>query len=359
MDTPAYTFTNDYSEAACPEVLDALLASRASQNPGYTTDGHCSRAARLILQQCGLGPDDASVFFLVGGTAANITGLLGLLRRPYDAVVCTPDGHINTHEAGALEATGHKILTTPDTDGFLHLEPVKELVAAHAAFGNHMVRPAVLYISQSTELGGVYQKDHIVRLSDYAHAHDMSLFIDGARMASALTSEAAGGLDLPALAAMADAFTLGGTKNGLLFGEALVLRHPQARADLPWLMKRQANLLAKGWLLGLQFEAVFTGGACGSADEALYWKYGRHANRQARRVAEIMQQHGFELASPPVSNQVFVHVDSTVARNMCAQLACETFFEDSTSGRSVIRLVCSWASTDAQIQYLEQVVSAL
>ena len=341
-----HQFTNDYSEGACPEVLDALVRTNGEQTGGYTTDAHCARAGRLILDRCGLDEGEASVSFVVGGTAANVIALCAMLRRPYDAVVCTPDGHINTHETGAIEACGHKALATRDADGFLSVGEVDRIVRENGAFPCHMTRPAVLYVSDTTELGGVWRARRLEELSDYAHAHGMALFVDGARLGSALTSPA-NDLTLPRLARLADAFTLGGTKNGMLFGEAVVTRDPQVSSDMPWLMKQHQNLLAKGRLLGVQFEAAFSGGAAGEPDEAPYWRYARVANETALRLARGLVDLGFELASPAESNQVFARVPAGEAEAICSTLGCETFSDEGAT--RVVRFVTSWSATTRDV----------
>lgn len=269
-----HLFRNDYSEGACPEVLDALVRTNADQCVGYTCDEHCARATKLILEACELEEGEADVHFVVGGTAANVISLCGLLDRPYDAAVCTPDGHINTHETGALESCGHKVLASRDTDGFLTPSEVARIAAENAAFANHMTRPRAIYVSDTTELGGVYTKAQLYALRACADELDMKFFVDGARLGSALTSSA-NDLTLPEIAHLADAFYIGGTKNGLLFGEAVVIRDPQLRQDFPWLMKQHQNLLAKGRLLGVQFEAAFENGG------QVYWNCARNANARA------------------------------------------------------------------------------
>ena len=333
-----HLFRNDYSEGAHPLVLDALVRSNMEQTEGYTCDAHCARAEGLILDACGLTRDEADVRFVPGGTATNVICLNGLLDRPYDAAVCTPDGHINTHETGALEATGHKVLATTDADGFLTVDAVDAVVRGNAAFGNHMTRPAVLYVSDTTELAGVYTRAMLEELSGYAHARGMKLFLDGARLGSALTSSA-NDLTLPEVARLCDAFYIGGTKNGLLFGEAVVARDPQLRRDLPWLMKRHANLLAKGRLLGVQFEAAFEGG--------LYWECARNANEQAARLRKGLVAQGWEEWAASFSNQLFFEVPAREAQAMTDGLGCEVFFDHGAT--RVVRFVTSWATTAADV----------
>ena len=339
--SPLHQFTNDYSEGAHPAILDAIVRTNLEQTGGYTTDAHCERARALILEACGLSADEASVEFVVGGTAANVISLCGLLARPYDAVVCTPDGHINTHETGALEASGHKVLATRDADGFVSAPEVERIVAENAAFANHMTRPRAIYASDTTELGGVYTKAHLEELAACARRHDMRFFVDGARLGSALTATS-NDVTLPELARMADAFYLGGTKNGLLFGEAVVIRDPQLREDFPWLMKQHQNLLAKGRLLGVQFEAAFADGG------ALYWECARNANERAAQLAAGLDRLGFEAYAPHASNQLFYQVPAAVGQALSDTLGCETFYDEGAT--RVIRFVTSWATTEAHVE---------
>ena len=336
-----HLFRNDYSEGACPEVLEALVRTNAEQCAGYTCDEHCARAAQLILEACGLGADEASVSFVVGGTAANVIALSGLLARPYDAAVCTPDGHINTHETGALEACGHKVLATRDTDGFLTPGEVHRIAAENAAFANHMTRPRVMYVSDTTELGGVYTKAQLKELRACADELGMRLFLDGARLGSALTSPA-NDLTLPQVARLADAFYIGGTKNGLLFGEAVVVRDAQLREDFPWLMKQHQNLLAKGRLLGVQFEAAFEDGG------RVYWKNARNANERAAELRAGLLSQGWREWLPSPSNQLFFEVDAAAAQRFVDALGCEVFFD--LGATKVVRFVTSWVTTPADVE---------
>lgn len=333
-----HQFRNDYSEGAHPLILDALVRTNTEQAVGYTEDAHCARAASLVLETCELDPAEADVRFVVGGTAANVICLNGLLERPYDAVVCTPDGHINTHETGALEACGHKVLATGDRDGFVSVEEVDAIVRGNAAFGHHMTRPRAIYVSDSTELGGIYSRAQLEELADYAHSHDMKLFLDGARLGSALTS-AANDLTLPQIAQLCDALYLGGTKNGLLFGEAIVARDPQLRADLPWLMKRHANLLAKGRLLGVQFETAL--------EDGLYWECARNANRCAARLREGLLADGWCEWMPSPSNQLFFEMPPAAATRFVEECGCEVFVDRGET--QIIRFVTSWATTDTDV----------
>ena len=336
-----HLFRNDYSEGACPEVLDALVRTNADQCVGYTCDEHCARATKLILEACELEEGEADVHFVVGGTAANVISLCGLLDRPYDAAVCTPDGHINTHETGALESCGHKVLASRDTDGFLTPSEVARIAAENAAFANHMTRPRAIYVSDTTELGGVYTKAQLYALRACADELDMKFFVDGARLGSALTSSA-NDLTLPEIAHLADAFYIGGTKNGLLFGEAVVIRDPQLRQDFSWLMKQHQNLLAKGRLLGVQFEAAFENGG------QVYWNCARNANARAAQLREGLLAQGWCEWLPSASNQLFFEVPCAAAAHFADELGSEIFFDHGNT--QVVRFVTSWATTPADVE---------
>lgn len=344
-----HSFRNDYSEGAHPRILEALVATNAEQSVGYTEDPHCARAAALILDACGLTPDEADVRFVVGGTAANVISLNGLLSRPYDAVVCTPDGHINTHETGALEACGHKVLATSDADGFVSASAVDAVVRGNAAFGHHMTRPQAIYVSDTTELGGVYTRARLEELSSYARSHGMKLYLDGARLGSALTA-GSNDVDLPTVARLCDAFYLGGTKNGLLFGEAVVARDPQLRADLPWLMKRHANLLAKGRLLGVQFDALFT--------DDLYFKISRHAIEMAHQIRDIFVSAGYPLLFDSPTNQQYPIMPDTELAEIGKRFGYE-YWERVDADHSGVRFCASWATKQEHVDALREAVNAL
>ncbi len=336
-----HMFKNDYSEGAHPHILEALVRTNDEQTEGYTTDEHCAHSAAMILDLCGLTADEADVYFVVGGTAANVICLNGLFCRPYDAVICTPNGHINTHETGALEATGHKILATGDTDGFVSVAEADAIVRGNAAFGEHMTRPQVIYVSDATELGGIYQGGRLEELAGYAHSQDMKLYLDGARLGCALTS-AANDLTLPEIARLCDAFYIGGTKCGLLFGEAIVVRDPQARHDLPWLMKRHANLLAKGRLLGVQFEAAF--------EDGLWFECAANANARASEVRAGLLADGWNEWIPSASNQLFFEMPTAAALRFADACGCEVFYDFGST--QVVRFVTSWATTVADVAEL-------
>ncbi|MCI1226014.1 MAG: beta-eliminating lyase-related protein, partial [Atopobiaceae bacterium] len=260
-------FDNDYSEGAAPQVLQALIATNAEQCPGYTEgDPHCDHARELIREAC--AAPGADVEFCIGGTSANLVGVTGMLRD-FEGVVCTKDAHIVVHETGAIAACGRSVLPTQDADGFLSPAEAERVWHAQTSCGRHMTRPAVVYISDTTELGGVWTRARFDAVCDWADSHDLKVYLDGARLGCALTAESSD-LDLTHIARRCAAFTIGGTKNGALFGEAMVINDPMLKRSFPYLVKERGGLMAKGRLLGVQFETLMQDG--------LYWQLAEHSN---------------------------------------------------------------------------------
>lgn len=339
-------FRNDYSEGAAPEVLATLVATNDEQHVGYTEgDPHCERARELIRTAC--GRDDVDVEFAIGGTSTNLVCINGLLND-WEGVICTPDAHINVHETGAVAATGRSVLPTRDRDGFLSVEEAERVWKFQTGTGRHMTRPAMVYISNTTELGGVWSLERFDAICDWAATHDLKVFVDGARLGSALTSPAAKGLTLEHLASRADAFYIGGTKNGLLFGEAVVIADPGLKKAFPYLIKERGGLMAKGRLLGVQFEAAFTPDANG---EAPYWRLARNANEHAFRLRRELVALGFDTYGDAPSNQQFFALEPDVAKRFVDEAGCEVF-EELPDGRLLTRFVCSWATTEADVDEL-------
>ena len=327
-----YSFRNDYSEGCHPKVLQVLTETNLEQTRGYGLDSRCEQAAGLIRRLC--AAPEADVHFLIGGTQANLVVIESLLK-PYEAVISAHTGHINVHETGAVEATGRKILALPSLDGKLTpamVESVPELQG-----DEHQVKPAMLYISDTTEVGTVYTREELEALRRCCDAHGLLLFLDGARLGSAL---ACGDLTLPALAALTDAFTIGGTKNGALFGEALVMGKP--RADFRWYLKRRGGILAKGRLLGLQFQALL--------EDDTYLSAARHANTLALRLRDGLANLGYPLPVPSPSNQQFP-VLPNAAMTRLQEMGYE-FEIDRTVDRdhTRIRLVTSWATPETAVE---------
>lgn len=340
-------FRNDYSEGAAPEVLQALIDTNEEQCPGYTEgDVHCERARALVRDAVGL--PDAAVEFCVGGTSVNLIAVTGMLRD-WEGVIATPLAHIATHETGAIARAGRTILLTNDTDGFVSPDAAERVYGRQMAGGRHMTKPALIYIADTTEIGGVWSRERFFALADWADAHDIPIYVDGARLASALEAKDAD-LTLEDIAQRASAFTLGGTKDGLLFGEALVFTDSRLQESFPYLQKELGGLVAKGRLLGVQFERAFTP----DADGDLPWlRYARQANACAERLFEGLSGLGFEPYGGHDSNQLFFYV--TEAEELAFRGACgsETI-SVLPDGRRIIRFVTSWAT---KIEDTDELVS--
>lgn len=322
-----YRFTNDYSEGAHPDVLAALEATNVEGNFGYGCDGHCERAAARIRELC--GAPEADVHFLVGGTQANLTAVAAFLR-PHEAVIAAETGHVCVHETGAIEATGHKCVAMPSRDGKLTPDAVRAACAAHP--DEHMVKPRLVYVSNTTEIGTVYTEAELAALHDACGELGLYLYLDGARLGSAV---AAGGADFRTLARLCDAFTIGGTKNGALFGEALVITNDALKPDFRWILKQHGGMLAKGWLLGAQFEALLA--------NDLYLSLARHENALALRLRDGIAALGYAFSSESPSNQQFPVLPDTVLDKMRGEFHWEEMGSPAP-GMTNIRLVTSWAT---------------
>ncbi|NJB78507.1 MULTISPECIES: threonine aldolase family protein [Xanthomonas] len=331
------SFRNDYSEGAHPRLLQALAQASAEQNAGYGTDRHTARALALI--RSAVAQAQADVHLLVGGTQTNLTAIAAFLR-PHQAVIAVEAGHIATHETGAIEATGHKVLTVPALHDKLTPALIQPLLDVHG--NEHMVQPRLVYISNSTESGTIYSRAELEALSRFCRAHDLLLYLDGARLGAALTAEG-NDLDLPTIAALADAFYIGGTKNGALLGEALVIVTPALQADFRYLIKQRGALLAKGMLLGSQFATLF--------EDGLFFELATHANAMAQRLRAGLLAAGAQFTSDSPTNQQFIAVSAQQAVQLAQGYDFERW-EVRADGSQVIRFVTSWATTAASVDRL-------
>ena len=337
------SFENDYSRAAHPAILEALNATQHTLYPGYGADEVCERAKRRIREACGL-TDDAAVWFLVGGTQTNQV-VIDALTPAWAGVVAVESGHPNVHEAGAIEYSGHKVLTIPHHNGLMDPAELDDFCATFYADGNyeHMVFPGCVYVSQSTEYGTVYGKARLQAIADVAHRYHMPLFVDGARLGYALTADDCD-MTLADLAAIADAFTIGGTKQGALFGEAVVFTRPQYTPQhFLTQIKQHGALLAKGWLLGLQFDTLFT--------DNLYLTIARNANTAASRIREALTARGYRLTFPTSTNQIFVTLDQPTIDRLSRSVRLG-FTEKADDTHTVMRICTSWATTEAETDEL-------
>ena len=339
-----HLFRNDYSEGAAPEILDALVRTNGEQCVGYTEgDPHCAHARELIRAAC--GRDDVDVEFCIGGTSANIVGVTGMLHD-WEGVICTKDAHINTHETGAIAACGRTVLATQDADGFLSPELAEQVYRNQTMCGRHMTRPKMIYITNATEFGGVWTREKFDAICDWARSHELGIFLDGARLGSALTAPG-NDLTLAHIASRVDAFYIGGTKNGMLMGEAVVIcghgtYAERLREAFPFLQKERLGLLAKGFLLGAQFEAAFENGG------EPYLALARHANEMATVLRDGLVSAGYELYGNSTSNQVFVVATPEQTAALEEAVGCETFYV-LENGNKVIRFVCSWATEERHV----------
>ena len=335
------SFENDYVEGAHPAVLQRLIDTNRERLPGYGADAYCARAAEKIREACAC--DKADVSFLTGGTQANAVVLSALLHS-YEGIVSAETGHINGHEAGAIEYTGHKILALPQQAGKFSPEALERFVAGFYADENHahMVHPGAVYLSYPTEYGTLYTKRELEAIAATCRRYGMRLFLDGARLGYGLASVEAD-VTLPDLARLADAFTIGGTKMGALCGEAIVF---PAGAPVHFLttVKQHGALLAKGRLLGVQFDALFTDG--------LYLEIGRHALEMAARMKAIFTQKGYPLHLASPTNQQFVVLTDAQAERLREHVAF-SFWERLDGGRMVARFATSWSTTPEDLRLLE------
>lgn len=331
-------FRNDYSMGAHPKVLEALSATNLEGNIGYGADDYCKTCADLIRELC--QARSAQVEFLIGGTQTNFTAIAAFLR-PWEGVICAESGHVNGHEGGAVEATGHKLFQVPaGPDGKVTvaaMEPVME-----ACQDTHMAKPGLVYISDATETGGVYTLAELEALSKYCKTNGLLLFLDGARLGAALTA-VDNDVTLPDLARLCDAFYIGGTKNGALMGEALVIVNPALQPEFFRIKKQRGAVLAKGWLLGVQFQALLENG--------LYWELSKQANAVAERLQKGLLDKGYVMANVTTTNQIFPIVPAELLDTLDQVCTYEVWCKNP-DGTVTVRFVASFASTEADAEEL-------
>lgn len=339
-------FNSDYTAGAHPRVLERLVETNLEHTVGYGNDQYTAHAKTLIREE--IGCKDAEIMFLVGGTQTNATAIDGILAR-HEGVLAAESGHIAVHESGAIEASGHKVLTLPHYDGKVRAEDVEHFIAEFYADETypHMVAPGMLYISQPTEYGTVYSLKELETLSDTCHKHNIPLYIDGARMGYALASEGAD-FTLRDIARLADVFYIGGTKLGTLFGEALVITNPALLKNLFPLVKQHGALLAKGRLLGVQFETMFSNG--------LYYAIGRHAVEQALRIREAFRARGYEVVIESPTNQQFFRLPNEVIDSLREEASFD-YWGARGETHSIVRFVTSWSTTAEDVDRLIELLN--
>ena len=332
--TLKHLFFDDYSEGAHPRILEALQRTNLQQEPGYVMDSFAMEASRLIRER--FGTPEADVHFVASGTHANLCVLSAMLR-PWESVIAADSGHINQHETGSIEATGHKINAVPGEAGKVRPEEIQEMVEFHNF--DQMVLPRAVYISQSTELGTVYTKAELTALSAKCKEHGLYLFVDGARLGAAFSARG-GDLDPATFADLVDVFYVGGTKNGALIGEAIVIVNPQLKDHFRFNLRQRGGLLAKGRAVSLQFQELFR--------DDLYFDIAKHANSLAEKLAVGIKQCGYELVVDAPTNQVFPIFPNRLIERLQQEYGFH-FWEKFDEQRSVVRLVTSWATEEADV----------
>ena len=341
-------FNNDYAEGCHEAVLQALIRTNMEQTPGYSEDKYCAAAAAKIRKLCGRA--DVAVHFLVGGTQTNLT-VIDAALRPHQGALCADSGHINVHETGAVEATGHKVLPMPSVDGKISAAQVKEAVLLHRADGafEHIVQPKLVYISHPTEYGTLYTLQELTELSETCRKYGLPLFLDGARLGYGLAAEDTD-VTLQDIARLCNVFYIGGTKVGALFGEAVVITDPALQKDFRYMMKRGGGMLAKGWLLGIQFETLFQNG--------LYLKLGKHAVSLAYLIRDAFRNKGISFIMESSTNQQFPILTNKQMETLSGEFAF-TYWEKVDEEHSAVRFCTSWATKKEQVDALIRAIEQL
>lgn len=329
-----YSFRDDYSEGAHPRILHVLNQTNLNQEEGYGKDNYSIKAAKAI---CKITKNlKAEIHFVSGGTQANLIVISSVLK-PYESVIAANTGHIAVHEAGAIEATGHKINTVETRNGKLSPQLIKSVIDSHQ--DEHMVKPKLVFISNSTEIGTVYKKKELKELYLFCKQNNLYLYLDGARLASALTSQE-NDLTLSEISKLVDVFYIGGTKNGALLGEAVVINNNQLKEHFRFHLKQKGALLAKGRLLGIQFLELFK--------DNLFFELGKHANLMASNLSEGIKRAGYEFLTKSTSNQIFPIFPDKLIEKLKKKYEFYVWCKVD-SEQSAIRLVTSWATKDESV----------
>ncbi|CAM5726637.1 MULTISPECIES: threonine aldolase family protein [Niallia] len=330
-----YSFNNDYSEGAHPRILQALLESNLQQEIGYGQDSFTHKAVEILKEK--LNCEEVDVHLLVGGTQTNLIAISAFLR-PHEAAIAAKSGHIFVHETGAIEATGHKVLTVDTENGKLTPSLIQKVLDEHT--DEHMVKPKLVYISNSTEIGTIYSKSELKQLSEFCQKNQLLFYMDGARLGSALCAKD-NDLTLSDLPQLLDAFYIGGTKNGALMGEALVLKKDSLKEDFRYHIKQKGAMLAKGRVLGIQFYELFK--------DNLFFELAEHANRLAERLTTALAEKGYRFLTQSSTNQVF----PIVSNDKIIELQKNYNFiiwGKIDKEHSAIRLVTSWATKEEEVE---------
>lgn len=330
------SFKNDYSEIAHKNILDLLYKASNEQNNGYGLDDHSMKAKALIKYH--LKKENVDIHFLTGGTSCNKIAISHILR-PHQAVISVASGHINVHETGAIEATGHKVLTVKGVNGKITRDEIIDIVRSHT--DEHMVMPKMVYISNSTEIGTIYKKNELEEIYSICKELGLYLYLDGARLGVALTSNE-NDLTLEDIANLTDIFYIGGTKNGAMLGEALVIINEDIKEDFRYSIKLNGGMLAKGFVVGIQFEALFSNN--------LFFDLAKSTNEKAMLLKNGLQKLGIELEFDSPTNQQFLILDDNVVEQLKKNYKFEIW--EKQRNKTIIRLVTSWATTSEAVTTL-------
>ena len=337
-----YSFKNDYSEGCYPSILEALARTNLEQQEGYGEDDYCLQAKEIIRNI--VANPNADVHFVSGGTQANLMVVAAALK-PFESVICANTGHVQVHEAGAIEATGHKINTIVTNDGKIRPTDIQIILDEHTNVP-HMVVPKMVYISNSTEVGTIYKKQELEALSSFCRSKKLYLFLDGARLGSALMAED-NNLTLAEIASLTDVFYIGGTKNGALLGEAIVINNDNLKTDFSFHLKQRGALMAKERLFGVQFTELFKNN--------LYFTLASHANAMAKKLADTIKASGFALLVESTTNQIFPILPNKIIAELEKSYGFYVWQKIDDQG-SAIRLVTSWATGEEAVnQFIEDI----
>ncbi len=341
-------FNSDYLEGAHPSIMVKMAETNMVQTVGYGEDEYCEAAREKIKAAC--QAPEADVHFLVGGTQTNTTVIAAILR-PWQGVISAVSGHINCHEAGAIESTGHKVITLPTDNGKITAQQVADYVEWHKndESTEHIVQPGMVYISHPTEAGTLYTKAELTELYDTCRRYGLPLYIDGARLGYGLAAEESD-MTLPEFARLCDVFYIGGTKVGALFGEAVVIMNESLKKDFRFIMKQRGGRLAKGRLLGIQFDALFT--------DDLYFKISRHAIEMAHQIRDIFVSAGYPLLFDSPTNQQYPIMPDAELAEIGKSFGYE-YWERVDETHSGVRFCASWATTQENVDALREAVNAL
>ena len=339
------SFASDYIVGSHPQVLQKLFETNSENLPGYGSDKYCQSAAEKIKAACDC--PEAQIFFVTGGTQTNQLVISSVLQN-YQGVIAATTGHVSVHEAGAIEYTGHKVLTLPEKDGKLSAESVKSYLENFYADENceHMVQPGMVYISFPTEYGGLYSKKELTDLYEVCKEYKIPLYIDGARLGYGLSSDECD-IKLCDLKDLCDIFYIGGTKVGAFCGEAVVFTHKNAPLHFTTQIKQHGALLAKGWLVGAQFDALFT--------DDLYFKISRHAIKMAGLLKKLFSEKGFTFFRQSPTNQIFIILENQQMQALQKSVNF-SFWEKYDENHTVVRFATSWSTKESDIEELKKIL---